>query len=442
VSGLTIDEHSVIRAAVGISIAGTLLVCCAGPAGKQVFHGPDALDSGSPSASAGDGPTWYADILPLMELHCAGCHQADGIGGCALDTYSAVSLVGDAVSDSVVHRRMPPWLAEDGCHEYRNDLSLGQAQIDTISDWVEAGMPKGDAADAQHSTPLEIGGLDRVDFTLTPSQPYTPRTDVSSDYRCFSIPWPLEYESFVRGLVFRPDRQDLVHHIVAYRLDGSFAQEVADANDSDDIPGFACIGGPGFVTVSNVDWLGSWEPGAVQGMFPNGLGIAVPPDSIVILQVHYTPSASAGGTDLSTVDVQVEDEVETPGMFRALANPSWLHDGGMEIPAHTEGVEHEANWTLPADTQIHAVNLHMHLLGQSAQLSAVDPEGEPDCLLAIDSWNYDWQRFYTLKSPRLIHAGGELNFSCRWDNPTDQDVNWGTNTEDEMCLAKVFVSYP
>jgi hypothetical protein len=40
-----------------------------------------------------------------------------------------------------------------------------------------------------------------------------------------------------------------------------------------------------------------------------------------------------------------------------------------------------------------------------------------------------------------VKKGDTLSVSCTWDNPTDEDVNWGEGTGDEMCLGTMLVSY-
>ena len=38
---------------------------------------------------------------------------------------------------------MPPWMADSSCRPYKHDISLTDAQIETVSSWVDAGAPEG-----------------------------------------------------------------------------------------------------------------------------------------------------------------------------------------------------------------------------------------------------------------------------------------------------------
>ena len=72
---------------------------------------------------------------------------------------------------------------------------------------------------------------------------------------------------------------------------------------------------------------------------------------------------------------------------------------------------------------------------------AVDrTDGTEDCLIEIDDWDFDWQRTYVFDEPKTFDEGDLWKLECSWDNPTDQDMDWGDGTGDEMCLGTVMVS--
>jgi hypothetical protein len=164
-------------------------------------------------------------------------------------------------------------------------------------------------------------------------------------------------------------------------------------------------------------------------------------DAEVVLQVHYNNRSGDTEPDLTRVEVMVSDEVEHPAYIQPWTDPSWLDGTGMDIPAHSEGVSHSFSvrdsW---GAFQVHTASLHMHQLGRSANLTVERP-GEDTCLLQIDDWDFNWQRSYVLEEPVTVEQGDTLTVSCTWDNPTDEDVNWGEGTGDEMCLGTMLLSY-
>lgn len=409
--------------------------------GLSACTGTDKADSGVESGGgAASVPTWHQDVRPIIETSCAGCHTDGGIGGFSLETYGDVSVVADAVADSVANRRMPPWKAVDGCNDYQDDITLSEGQIATIVAWADGDTPVGDEAAARTGTPPATGSLERVDLTVSLPLPYEVNTDQPDDYRCFPVDWPLEEDAYVTGYVVKPGRADLVHHMIAYIVPGSYAEALATLEAEDGSPGYSCFGGPGGVDQQDAAWLGAWAPGAVQGSFPNGIGLSMKADDILVLQMHYNNTSGGVGTDQSSIDFQIEAEVEREGWIQPFTNPLWVFSGGMEIPAGEDGVAHSFGYAMPRALTFYTASLHMHTLGKTARMEIERPDGTKDCLLEIDDWDFDWQRTYGFSEPVSLQEGDVWHLSCTWDNPTDQDVDWGEGTGDEMCLGTALVT--
>ena len=53
-----------------------------------------------------------------------------------------------AIRDAAVTRKMPPWFADPNYGHFANDRALSNAEIQTLSDWADAGAPAGDPKDA------------------------------------------------------------------------------------------------------------------------------------------------------------------------------------------------------------------------------------------------------------------------------------------------------
>ena len=167
------------------------------------------------------------------------------------------------------------------------------------------------------------------------------------------------------------------------------------------------------------------------------------PGSKVVLQMHYNMASGEVLADQTTVDVRIEDEVESPASIQPWADPAWLDGSGMRIRAGAVGKEHSFSYVLSSRTDItvHTSSLHMHKLGRTANLTIEHKSGDDECLLDIQDWDFDWQRTYVFEEPKTLYTGDTLTVRCTWDNPTDEDVNWGEGTADEMCLGTLLVSY-
>jgi hypothetical protein len=86
--------------------------------------------------------TWNREISRLVYDRCASCHRPGGTAF-SLMTYADVQPRGNAIKDSVLARRMPPWGAVKGFGRFRNDQSLTQEQIELITRWVDGGIRRG-----------------------------------------------------------------------------------------------------------------------------------------------------------------------------------------------------------------------------------------------------------------------------------------------------------
>ena len=399
-------------------------------------------DSGAEAVALGDssGPTWHQDVRPIVESSCSSCHSPGGIGGFSLETYDEVRLIKDAVADSVSSRRMPPWKAVDGCTEYEHDISLTDDEIAVIVDWAAGDAPEGDATDSRVGAPPEAGSLERVDLTLSLPLPYEVDTESADDYRCFAVDWPLDEDVYVTGYTVNPGRADLVHHMIAYIVPDSAMDTIAELEAEDDRPGYRCFGGPRAVEQISSNWLGAWAPGAVQGMLPNGVGIQMKSDQMLILQMHYNSASGGTGADQSSIDFQVESEVERRGWIQPFTNPQWVIFGGMDIPSGAEGASHSYQQAMPRDLVFHNANIHMHTKGRTARMELERTDGEKDCMIQIDDWDFNWQRNYQFSEPLHVNQGDKLRLDCSWDNPSESDVDWGDGTGDEMCLGLTLVT--
>jgi len=405
--------------------------------------GTSSKDDGSETAGdvgGADAPTWHADVRPLVESSCANCHTEGGIGSFSLQTYEDVALIKDAVADAVADRRMPPWKAVDGCTDYRDDISLTDEEIAMVVEWVDLGAPEGSIEDSRSGSPPEAGGLERVDLSVQLPLAYDVDTTGTDDYRCFPVEWPVEEEVFVTGYVVNADRVDLLHHVIAYIIPGSYRDQLTSLEAEDGQAGYECFGGPGPISQADAAWLGAWAPGAVQGLLPNGIGIRMNPDDLLVLQMHYNSKSGATGSDQSSIDFTIESSVEREGWIQPFTNPAWVFAGGMDIPAQTEGAQQSFENTMTRNLTMHSANLHMHTLGRTARMEVERADGEKDCLLEIDDWDFDWQRTYAFSEPKTISPGDTWRIECSWDNPTDQDVDWGDGTGDEMCLGTVLMT--
>ena len=104
---------------------------------------------GVAATGAADDVTFTKDVAPIFQKKCEACHRENSMAPMSFETYSDVCPWARAIKAAVASREMPPWHLDKtvGIHDFKNDRSLSDDQIDTIVQWVDAGAPMGDAAD-------------------------------------------------------------------------------------------------------------------------------------------------------------------------------------------------------------------------------------------------------------------------------------------------------
>src|SRR5436305_414918 len=117
---------------------------------KTIAVAAALLLAGAPAYAAdAPAPTFTKDVARIFQAHCTQCHH-DGAGTpMSLTTYESARPFARSIRQRVAAREMPPWHLDKtmGIRQYKNDISLNDEQIATITKWVDAGSPKGSDAD-------------------------------------------------------------------------------------------------------------------------------------------------------------------------------------------------------------------------------------------------------------------------------------------------------
>jgi hypothetical protein len=332
---------------------------------------------------------------------------------------------------------------------------MSDEQIDLFKAWVDGGRLMGDPATAAPPLDTEQVRLSRVDKTLSMPVEYTPRTttDNPDDYRCFVIPWTEATPKYITGFRAVPGNPKVVHHVIAFYAQPGEVATYQGLDDAEAGAGYTCFGGTGGPSRA---WVGAWAPGSLGTDMPANTGLRVEPGSAIILQVHYNVLTAGIQSDLTRVEMKLDDAVATAATIQPWANPNWIDTQAMRIPAGERDVMHAYEFDTSLVTggpfTIHSAALHMHTLGRSATASIVRADGATECLLQIDDWNFHWQGSYGLRQPPVFNRGDKLRVECHFDNsPSNQplvggqprvpqDVYWGEGTTDEMCLSAFYIT--
>ena len=389
------------------------------------------------------------DVWPIIERRCVTCHQPGEIAPMPLTTYSQVRPWANAIREAILTRKMPPWhAAGETAHNFRNDRSLTEAEIQTITTWVKEGAQEGAPLNmAFHASSVQKRWkLGQPDIVIRVPGFHVPASGLLT-YRYLITPDLFPKDVWVRAAEFRIDQRAVVHHINAYArgpessyLSGYPKGEIVSATVAD--RGRRREGERVFDRRLQ---LVGWEPG-YQPMpwLPNGAK-RIRAGSDIVFEMHFSPNGKEV-TDYSELGIYLAD---TPPTERVMAIDT-LRDLDLAIPAGAEDYISRATMTLAQSARLVSVQPHMHRRGKSMEVRAVYPNGRMQVLVSVPKYDFNWQTTYVLREPLLLPAGTRLESVAHFDNsvnnPSNPDasvsIRWGDLTTDEMHIAFLELAMP
>jgi hypothetical protein len=274
------------------------------------------------------------------------------------------------------------------------------------------------------------------------AQNFTP--PIGSDvYRCFMIPSGLTDTTDMSASDVIPGNRQIVHHVIVYQ-DTTGEAQALDGQDGQ--PGYSCFGGPGIDLSFQTSVLATWAPGQRAQFLPPGIGIQVQKGATLIVQVHYSPSATTGPNLTRIGFYKATTQVQRHLFQIPIANTEFT------IPAGAGNYPVGATLDVPPLFDAKAINIypHMHLLGRQIKVDFVAPDKTVTPMIYEDNWDFRWQGAYTYTSPQVLKAGTQVRLTCTYDNSDNNPnnpnnplvpVSWGENTIDEMCIALVGATF-
>lgn len=396
-------------------------------------------DGGFDSSTAPASVTYYEHVRPLLVESCTTCHVEGGVAPFALTTYEAAVEVAERMREVTAERTMPPFLADNSgsCNTWSNHRGLTDAEIATVDAWVRAGTPAGDPT-IPAPPPASLPRLASVDATLRMAAPYATDATIDDEYRCFVLETGLTQDMFLTGYDVAPGNVQRVHHVIVYSPASDAAATRARERDAaeSERDGYTCYGGAGVDAAPVV----LWAPGTGATRFPRGTGIQLRAGRPLVMQVHYNNQVprDVPATDLTEVQLSLA-ETASPAFLPMLA------DLDLALPPRTAEVVESARSAFDRVIPVPSVRVwgifpHMHTLGRSLRVDINRPDAD-QCLIDVPRWDFHWQMAYWLSDPIEVTPQDAATITCTFDTRSrDTVTRFGEGTEDEMCLAFVYVT--
>jgi len=386
----------------------------------------------------GDDPTYYQDVQPIVQTYCVRCHFEGGLGAGDWTDADTVVALGETLVNAVEAGRMPPPASDPECRDYAgsHQLVMSAEAKTTLREWVDAGKPLGNPAEAVDGDPVAPTLAD-ADTEFRMAAPYTPNFDdpnfPGNEYRCFVLPNDATEPFFVTGLSPLVDAQEIAHHIVISRIDKDAALPDHVAEE-----GFECSN---FNILE--DMLAGWAPGMAPVELPEGYGMRVAPDQNLIMQMHYYESdPTQTFSDQSGYAFRTTDAVDLNTLMIPLGSFNWTIPAG-DDSFTDHGSVSLAGMGIPVDVDLFGVFPHMHVLGDSWRYWIEHDDGSTTCLSESDKYDFDNQMTYMWNDPPRVVGTDRIHFECTWNNSTSnpdrvydepRDTGFGEGTDEEMCF--------
>ncbi|HET9409122.1 MAG TPA: thiol-disulfide isomerase [Candidatus Sulfotelmatobacter sp.] len=397
------------------------------------------------AGTAAQPPTFYRDVLPILQDHCQSCHRAGEIAPMPFVTYQQTRSWAGRIASQTQMRMMPPWFADPQYGKFKNDPSLSENQIATLAAWSEAGAPAGEPKDAPSPPHWAQGwNIPQPDLIVQMPQPLRIPAHGEIEYTYEIAPTHFAKDTWVQISEMRPSAREHVHHAVVYiRPPDSAWLHHAPVGEPFTASTLSDPEERRQAHETTSDLLLVYAPGSSPDEWPDGMAKFVPAGSDLVFQMHYTTNGTSA-----------EDRTAI-GLVFAKAPPAQrvitlqLNNHALIIPPGADNFRVEVQGTLPNNASLLSLFPHMHLRGKRFEYDIVHDDGSIETLLRVN-YHFHWQLSYRLAEPRLLHAGTKLRAVAWYDNsrnnPHNPDpekmVTWGDRTSDEMMVGFFDVAVP
>ena len=397
------------------------------------------------SAAFADTPTFYKDVLPILQKNCQTCHRPGEVAPMSLITYEQTRPWARAIQKAVMARQMPPWFADPQYGHFANERRLSARELDVIDNWVKAGAPAGSDKDAPPPLAFNDGWNLKPDIVIEMPKAFELPARGTINYKYVVVTGSFTEDLWVSSAEMRPGNPKVLHHgKVWVRPPGSTWMKNAVPGVAYERETQADIMGDNAIEEGN-DILGKFNPGLGAQRFDiDGAAKFIPKGSDLVFELHYTTSGEAT-SDVSKLGlVLAKNQPQTRYYFHA--GPTALN---LAIPANNQNAEVVSEITFGQDARLVYAQPHMHVRGKDFELRLVSPTKAVTTLLK-GKFDFEWQMGYQFAQPITVPKGSKLQMISHFDNspanrfnpdPTKRIV-WGPQNWDEMSNCFIGVLFP
>ena len=102
----------------------------------------------------------------------------------------------------------------------------------------------------------------------------------------------------------------------------------------------------------------------------------------------------------------------------------------------------------PEPATLYALSPHMHLRGKDMKFILTYPDGREQLVLDVPKYDFNWQLYYELQTPKKIPAGSKVTVVTLFDNSAknrnnpapEKEVYWSEQSWDEMYAQQARIT--
>ncbi len=363
--------------------------------------------------------TYSEHIAPIMDRHCVTCHRPNQGTPFSLRRYKQVAARADMIAEVVLEERMPPWYGVRSHGPFANERKVSDAEKITLRQWLAAGTPEGDPALRPEPPvfPDTEWAIGEPDLVITAAEEEQIPADGYIPYRYVTLPYQFSADTWVQGLEILPGNTDVVHHA------NLIYTQVGDGYSED------------------YNFLTGRVPGGDPVDLPDNVGMLIPKDSVLTLQIHYVTTGKPA-RDRIRVGIRYARSTIVKRTHHQRMRPE-----SISIPPGDPFFPIRAEETIDYNATVLALFTHMHLRGRDMTFFADYPDGTSETLLTVPNYSFDWQLAYVYEpGTKRFPKGTKIRTQSHYDNsafnPYNPDptveVNYGDQTYHEMNDGYIF----
>ena len=382
--------------------------------------GACALLACSPkSAPPGDnGQGLPCDVAAVFAHSCLSCHGAAPAFGAPMSLLTLGDLHAPAPSDpSKTVYELGGARTHDALHPMPQppNARLDSTSQSILDAWIAAGAKGSETACPAPPPPSDAAAPDlqcTPDVHIAPLGTYPLPVDQTNQYVCYGVDLTVDAKRHLIGFGPRVDNAQIVHHMLLFQSDTPLDPTPAPCG-----------------VLQSASWriAGGWAPGGHGFELPPEAGFPIEGTTHFIVQVHYNNALHGA----STTDTSGFDLCTTPDLRPNDADILAFGTISIKIPPHS-ALDLTCTYTMPTGMHVFAGLPHMHKIG-TYQSSVRVVAGGVEGLGEANPFSFEGQAWEKLD--RTLARGDVVRTRCAWNNPSDATVQWGENTEDEMCFG-------